>query len=178
MAGSKINFYDFGDVEPKEFSEWVKTFLEGTLEITVPNVGDTNIMSLAEDVMTTGLNAVKPNDVYGYYEKVYDNLDTLIQATATQYGIYLEDLLVKIHFTLVSKNIDYGNSFDNVVDKLGLAGAVVRVMDKTNRLKSLVDKEPEVGDESTYDTVLDLIGYLMLTLHYYQDKGDEDVTND
>ncbi len=178
MADNNLNFHDFGGKEPKEFSEWVKTFLEGTLEITIPNVRDTDIMSLADDVMATGLDAVKPNDVYGYYEEVYDNLDTLIQATAAQQGIHLEYLLEKIYFTLVSKNIDYGNSFDNVVDKLGLAGAVVRVMDKTNRLKSLVGKEPEVGDESTYDTVLDLIGYLMLTLHYYQDKGDEDVTND
>jgi hypothetical protein len=172
-----LKFHDFGEKEPKEFSEWVKTFLEGTLEITIPNVGATDIMALAEEVMATGLDAVKPNDVYGYYEKVYDNLDTLIQATAAQHGIYLEDLLENIHFTLVSKNIDYGASFDTVVDKLGLAGAVVRVMDKTNRLKSLVGTTPEVGDESTYDTVLDLIGYLMLTLHYYQDKGDEDVAN-
>lgn len=178
MTNSLMNFHDFGEKEPKEFSEWVKTFLEGTMDITIPDVGSTDIVALAEDVMETGLEAVKPNDVYGYYEKVYDNLDTLIQATAFHYGIYLEDLVYGLHFTLVSKNIDYGASFDDVVDKLGLAGAVVRVMDKTNRLKSLVGKEPEVGDESTYDTVLDLIGYLMLTLHYYQDKGDEDVTND
>lgn len=173
MTDNLLNFYDFGEQEPKEFSEWVKTFLEGTLEITIPHADTTDIVALADDVMETGLAAVKPNDVYEYYEKVYDNLDTLIQATAAQYNIHIRDLLVKIHFTLVSKNIDYGASFDDVVDKLGLAGAVVRVMDKTNRLKSLVGNTPKVGDESTYDTVLDLIGYLMLTLHYYQDKETE-----
>lgn len=177
MTDNLLNFHNFGDKEPKEFSEWVKTFLEGTLEMTIPHVGETDVVALADDVMKTGLDAVKPNDVYGYYEKVYDSLDTLIQATSAQYGIYIEDLLEKIHFTLVSKNIDYGASFDDVVDKLGLAGAVVRVMDKTNRLKSLVGNTPEVGDESTYDTVLDLIGYLMLTLHYYQDKETEYGTN-
>lgn len=177
MTNNLLHFHDFGDKEPQEFSEWVKTFLEGTLEITVPNAGDIDIVDLADDVMETGLDAVKPNDVYGYYEKIYDNLDALIQATAVQYHINLEDLLEKIHFTLVSKNIDYGASFDDVVDKLGLAGAVVRVMDKTNRLKSLMDNTPEVGNESTYDTVLDLIGYLMLTLHYYQDKESDYGTN-
>lgn len=66
------------------------------------------------------------------------------------------------------KNADYGNSFDESVDKFGLVSAIVRMSDKVNRLKSLViqKNEVQVKDESIADTFLDLASYAIMTIMY------------
>ena len=154
--------------EPEEFSGWVKTFLNATAEMTLPDKSQP-FYDLAQGLVDQGIKSVADNDTYEYYEAVYDCLDLLILTFVKEHKLGLEDTLVQLHKTLVAKNIDYGNSFDDVVDMMGLPGAVIRVMDKANRLKSLRTIDNNVN-ESITDTELDFIGYLLLTLHYYQDK--------
>lgn len=156
--------------EPKEFSGWVKTFLNGTHEVT--EIPSKTFYQQAEELVKTGIDCVAVSGTYAYYETVYDALDYLILTFIEEHKLDEEETLANIHHTLVAKNIDYGNSFDNVVDLMGLPGAVIRILDKFNRLKTLQGAAGEVGDESTVDTELDFIGYLMLTLHYYQDKKE------
>ena len=163
-----INYYVYKN-EPVEFSNWVKTFLNGTVETSLPEK-HTSFYDQAQELTKLGIKNVANNDNYGYYEAVYDHLDQLILTFVAEHNLGLEETLVHIHKTLVSKNIDYGNSFDEVVDLMGLSGAVIRVLDKANRLKSL-RLVSNLVDESVVDTELDFIGYLLLTLHYYQDKG-------
>lgn len=62
------------------------------------------------------------------------------------------------------KNHDYGNSFGETFDKLGIVSAVTRISDKTNRLMSLCKTEARVDDESITDTLMDLANYCIMTV--------------
>lgn len=65
------------------------------------------------------------------------------------------------------KNSDYGDSFGQTFDKLGVISAVTRITDKYNRLVSLCTKpeeERKVKDESIEDTLLDMANYCMMTV--------------
>ena len=59
--------------------------------------------------------------------------------------------------TFAKKNHDYGNSFSETYRKLGVISATTRMLDKMNRIVSLVTKEQQkVNDESLRDTLIDL----------------------
>lgn len=63
------------------------------------------------------------------------------------------------------KNKDYGNSFEESLEKHGLIAAVVRMEDKMLRLSNLSKKQSEqlVKDESIIDTLKDLSNYALMT---------------
>lgn len=63
------------------------------------------------------------------------------------------------------KNKDYGNSFEESLEKHGLIAAVVRMEDKMLRLTNLSKNESEqlVNDESLIDTLKDLSNYALMT---------------
>lgn len=63
------------------------------------------------------------------------------------------------------KNKDYGNSFGDSFNEFGIISAVVRITDKTNRIKTLVkNNNTNIKDESIKDTLLDLANYCVMTL--------------
>lgn len=65
------------------------------------------------------------------------------------------------------KNHDYGNSFGETYQKLGIISALTRISDKYNRLVSLATKpeeERKVKDESIQDTLLDMANYCIMTV--------------
>lgn len=74
------------------------------------------------------------------------------------------DITTNMAKTYAAKNHDYGNSFEQSLDKFGLLAAVVRMGDKMNRIESLSKKEAEVKDESIKDTLLDLANYAIMTV--------------
>lgn len=191
----KTDFYSFGTAEPEEFSDWVKTFLLGSLEYMDDakerEQEPRDFMETTKRVMKVGLEAVKNNNVADYYIAVYNALDDLIYAyneestyeyeheadveehlSDHRYIIDFPWTIKELHKMLVSKNIDYGNSFDKGIERFGLTGAVIRLYDKLNRLVNLDGDDGEVVGEASLDTMRDVIGYLMLTLHYYQDKDE------
>ena len=191
----KTDFYSFGTAEPEEFSDWVKTFLLGSLEYMDDKFDKDeqprDFMETTKGVMKVGLEAVKNNNVADYYIAVYNALDDLIYAYNEEstyeyeheadveehlsdhsYIIDFPWTIKELHKMLVSKNIDYGNSFDKGIERFGLTGAVIRLYDKLNRLVNLDGDDGEVVGEASLDTMRDVIGYLMLTLHYYQDKDE------
>lgn len=63
------------------------------------------------------------------------------------------------------KNKDYGNSFEESLEKYGLIAAVVRMEDKMLRLNTLSknDFKQLVKDESLIDTLKDLSNYALMT---------------
>ena len=67
--------------------------------------------------------------------------------------------------TFCKKNSDYGNSFEESLDKHGIVASIVRMGDKMNRLESLTDesKTQQVGSESLLDTLEDLSNYAAMT---------------
>ena len=67
--------------------------------------------------------------------------------------------------TFCKKNSDYGNSFEESLDKHGIVASIVRMGDKMNRLESLTDdsRTQQVGSESLLDTLEDLSNYAAMT---------------
>lgn len=83
------------------------------------------------------------------------------------------DITTNMVKTYAAKNHDYGNSFDNSLDKFGLIASIVRMGDKMNRLETLVAKKAQVKDESIKDTLLDLANYSIMTVMWLN-KNDND----
>ena len=70
------------------------------------------------------------------------------------------------------KNKDYGDSFGKLNNEFGEIAGLIRLSDKLNRLKTLVDSEAEV-DESKKDTLIDLANYAIMQLMWLEEKGNE-----
>ena len=69
------------------------------------------------------------------------------------------------------KNHDYGNSFDESCDKIGIGYPLGRLLDKMNRLIACMGKEDEMQiNESIEDTLTDLACYSVMTLSYLKRK--------
>ena len=69
------------------------------------------------------------------------------------------------------KNADYGNSFENSLDKHGLIAGIVRMDDKMSRLISLNSKNKQlVLDESLRDTLMDLANYAIMSVMWLDEQ--------
>lgn len=85
--------------------------------------------------------------------------------------------------TFCKKNSDYGNSFEESLDKHGIVASIVRMGDKMNRLEALTDdsRTHQVGSESLLDTLEDLSNYAALTACWLKgvrtEDGEEDTVN-
>ena len=86
--------------------------------------------------------------------------------------------------TFCKKNSDYGNSFEESLDKHGIVASVVRMGDKMNRLESLTDdsRTQQVDSESLLDTLEDLSNYAAMTACWLkgvraEDGEEEEVTH-
>lgn len=68
--------------------------------------------------------------------------------------------------TVQKKNRDYGNSYEEMINKYGQVALMIRFQDKFGRLESIVLKgqEVEVSDEKVEDTLMDIAGYAILEL--------------
>lgn len=72
------------------------------------------------------------------------------------------------------KNKDYGDSFNDSLDKFGLIASVVRISDKFNRLVSLVkNNNPEIKNETIEDTLIDGASYMIMTLMWIKKRKNE-----
>lgn len=78
-----------------------------------------------------------------------------------------KDICKELNDIYARKNHDYGNSFGETFDKLGVVSAVTRISDKYNRLVSLSmlpESERKVKDESITDTLIDMANYCIMTI--------------
>ena len=78
-----------------------------------------------------------------------------------------KDICKELNDVYTKKNHDYGDSFGETFDKLGIISAITRISDKYNRLVSLCTKSEEerkVKDESITDTLLDMANYCIMTV--------------
>ena len=85
----------------------------------------------------------------------------------------IQDKLVKIY---AKKNHDYGDSFNEGCNELGVGYAFSRIFDKTKRFQTLAkgimnnNLSIEVQDETIEDTIMDLANYCMMYLAW-RDKN-------
>ena len=64
------------------------------------------------------------------------------------------------------KNHDYGNSFEIGMRRIGLPYGAGRLLDKMNRILTLMDVKAVITDESILDTIQDLACYSIMTSVY------------
>lgn len=87
-----------------------------------------------------------------------------------------KEICEKLNKIYEKKNHDYGDSFEETYNELGIISCVTRMNDKMNRLKTLAKTDNQVKDESISDTLLDLANYSIMTYMCLQDdkgKGGE-----
>ena len=77
---------------------------------------------------------------------------------------YIKSLTNKLALTLQAKNADYGSSFAEMFDELGIDYAYGKLREKMNRIKALRKKPNMVENEGLEDALLDTAGYAILTL--------------
>ena len=76
-----------------------------------------------------------------------------------------KDITEEMNALYERKNHDYGNSFSETFRKLGIISAATRMLDKMNRIVSLVAKDQQkVNDESLRDTLIDIANYAVMTI--------------
>ena len=117
---------------------------------------------------------------YGYEPSVQIVADNFEYTNKIPTHLTLNDLdNVKIHDRIClelnniyeKKNADYGNSFENSLDKHGLIAGIVRMDDKMSRLISLNSKkEQQVMDESLRDTLMDLANYAIMSVMWLDEQ--------
>nr|DAQ98851.1 MAG TPA: Nucleotide modification associated domain 1 [Crassvirales sp.] len=84
--------------------------------------------------------------------------------------VALRDQQNKMLSLMAKKNADYGNAFNKGCDKLGYRYGLARMYDKANRLIKLIEDDfngynnPNVEDETMFDTVQDLGNYCNMLL--------------
>lgn len=76
------------------------------------------------------------------------------------------------------KNHDYGNSFEQSLDKHGLVAGIVRMEDKMNRLSTLAqgDEDAQIASESLVDTLMDLSNYAAMSACWLEGEYAGDYT--
>lgn len=77
------------------------------------------------------------------------------------------EIVTGLNKLYAEKNHDYGNSFGETYQKLGIISALTRISDKYSRLVSLATKpeeERKVKNESIQDTLLDMANYCIMTV--------------
>ena len=92
--------------------------------------------------------------------------DNLIEENVVSFRA-IQDKLVNIY---AKKNHDYGDSFNEGCNELGVGYAFSRIFDKTKRFQTLAkcimnnNLSIEVQDETIEDTIMDLANYCMMYL--------------
>ena len=76
---------------------------------------------------------------------------------------YIKSLTNKLALTLQAKNADYGSSFAEMFDELGIDYAYGKLREKMNRIKVLRKQPNTVENEGLEDALLDTAGYAILT---------------
>lgn len=94
--------------------------------------------------------------------------------------VALRDQQNKMLNLMAKKNADYGNAFNKGCDKLGYRYGLARMYDKANRLVKLIEDDfngynnPNVEDETMFDTIQDLGNYCNMLLAWQSNnKGHE-----
>lgn len=88
--------------------------------------------------------------------------------------VALRDQQNKMLNLMAKKNADYGNAFNKGCDKLGYKYGLARIYDKANRLIHLIEDDfqgynnPNVKDESMFDTIQDLGNYCNMLLAWLE----------
>lgn len=89
----------------------------------------------------------------------------------------MHDAHKELQEIFVKKNTDYGNSFEESLEKHGLIAAIVRMEDKMSRLSTLSKQDALVKDESIIDTLKDLSNYALMSAVWLEETAKQETTS-
>ena len=157
-----------------------------TIQVSAENSGNSAFYEMAEkfrealDMATDygyrlSVSIVNDNHTWGYNLPILD-FKSMSPLQLTLDNVQIHGKICKeLTETYEKKNADYGNSFENSLDKHGLIAAIVRMDDKMSRLISLNSKnEQQVMDESLRDTLMDLANYAIMSVMWLDNKSGEE----
>lgn len=85
-----------------------------------------------------------------------------------------DDICTELTELYQKKNKDYGDSFHKSFEEYGMTMCCIRLEDKLNRMKTLVQcGSAEISTESLRDTVIDMANYAILTVMEIDAKEGE-----
>ena len=147
-----------------------------TIQVNTRNSGKSAILEKVKEIR----EALEMATDYGYKPSVSITTDQFEYTNKMPRQLSLADLdNVKVHDRIClelnniyeKKNADYGNSFENSLDKHGLIAGIIRMDDKMSRLISLNSKkEQQVMDESLRDTLMDLANYAIMSVMWLDEQ--------
>lgn len=87
--------------------------------------------------------------------------------------INFEDTQKELTELYKKKNKDYGDSFNESLNKYGLLPTVLRLTEKTKRLETLYlnNGSSSIKDENVDDTLKDIANYCIITLTWLKNKN-------
>ena len=97
-------------------------------------------------------------------ETLQEKLDKMADKTT------FENIVAEMADIYKKKNSDYGDSFTRSCNEFGLMSPAIRMSDKLNRFKTLINHSNKVEDEKIEDTLLDLANYAVMTLVWMKNK--------
>lgn len=160
--------FDRGQRYDKEQDYWRVSKSEGSVAVRESgehqDMGVVDVSETAEKMDTAQI--IKPDDMPDESDISAVKIGKVVPYDSVKVDKHLS-ICKQLNQTYQEKNADYGDSFSETYQKLGIISAVTRISDKTNRLISLVGKteaERMVKDETLRDTLIDLAGYAVLTL--------------
>ena len=114
------------------------------------------------------ITITKENDLGSTWVKI-DQGKTFVlpkdfEADLTAPSIF-QDITREMYNLYKAKNADYGSSVSDTYNKYGMVSYLVRMEDKLNRARTLVQKgDQKVSDEKLRDTLVDLANYAILAI--------------
>lgn len=174
-----MNRYKVGDkVRVKDWDDLVDEFgmdLDGV--INKPSDKYTFVEPMKEfcgqivtisDVQDNGYNIEEDGGWQGWSDYMFVDEESTNE-------VHPFEVITKEMFELYKiKNKRYGDSFSVLYDEFGMDYVVPRLVEKVNRIKTLVsnpDLDPD--DESIEDSLIDLANYSVMTLKKIKEDKDE-----
>lgn len=160
--------FDRGQRYDKEQDYWRVSKSEGSDGVHESgehqDMGVVDVSETAEKMDTAQI--IKPDDMPDESDISAVKIGKVVPDDSVKVDKHLS-ICKQLNQTYQEKNADYGDSFSETYQKLGIISAVTRISDKTNRLISLVGKseaERLVKDESIQDTLMDMANYAIMAL--------------
>lgn len=138
-------------------------------------VGNTSFIYNEEGLKINGKSGTNKDPIGPTYETPGKITGGILQSSRSEE--LHSKLLEEMHETYLKKNADYGNSFEESLDKHGPIAALIQMDHKMNRLNNLVrpDNSMMVTEESLMDTVMDLANYAVMTGVWLEKQREGDV---
>ena len=140
-----------------------------------------NSKSISEEDMSAFNGYTVENYLNHIEQKIAKRVEGMDKAFATQVTNIQSDeeiygsLLDKLFTTYKAKDADYGSSFAEMFDELGIDYAYGKLREKMNRIKVLRSKPNMVENEGLEDALLDTAGYAILTLVELKKRKDNGI---